>query len=313
MPRLDEVGSRVATYLDEQGGSVAAAPRPVELVWTQDTDGDGLYDTTERLLGTDSAVRDSDGDDCSDLYELAAFSDPLNGSNTPAGTYFVRPFAYQYDLQTLRFSFLVFEPSGRMPSVLDRWGLIYREQWEDASPYLPMLRFVRRIDRSQLGDAAPANSAVFEVGYNTPRRMFVDQDPNYLGWHLYFSANWGQSLLHGVFNLRQVRGELVETVFATTPGTGGGGQLGAGFATFRPFDAGGAEAGGWQPNRACVLYLSSSAYQQRETGLAWFPVTSATCEPLSFAFCSPGCTSTEWSIQSGQAVRVLDPFALAGL
>lgn len=293
--------------------TVDAAPVAPEIPrWGQDSDGDGLQDTCERVLGMDPFQSDTDGDGFSDLYEFTAFGDPHSSASAPSTTSFTRPYAYQLDASTIRFSFFIFEPSGRSQTVLDRWGLIYRERWEDASPLLPMVRFQRRFD--QLGSAAPAGAAVFEVGYNTPRNLFTHQDPNYLGWHLYFSANWGPAVVHGVFNLRQVHGLLVETVFATTPPSGGGGgQLGASFATFRPFDAGVAEASAWQRNRACMLFLSSSAYQQRETGLAWFPVRAASCEPMSFAFCAPGCTSTEWSIQNSQAVRVLDPFALAGL
>jgi hypothetical protein len=296
--------------LGEAASTVEAAPTAAIAQWTEDQDGDGLYDNSEQLLGTDPLVVDSDGDGCSDLYEVSSFADPLNSTSVPAAGRFVRPFTYQLDAATIRFSFLIFEPAGQAETVIDRWGLIYRDRWEDASPFLPIVRFQRRIDT--LGTQAPSGSAVFEVGYNTPRILFYDQDPNYLGWHLYFSANWGSSVVHGVFNLRLVRGQLVETLFASTPG-GGGGQLGASFATFRPFDATGAEAATWQRNRACVLYLSNAPYHQQETGLAWFPVRSASCEPMGNAYCAPGCATTEWSVQNNQAVRLLDPFALAGL
>ncbi|MBK9386424.1 MAG: hypothetical protein IPN34_16550 [Planctomycetes bacterium] len=307
---LDGLGVWAADVATEAGHVVHAAPAASSPAWLMDTDGDGLHDNCERIFGTDLNLTDTDGDGCSDLYEFCAFGDPLDALTQPVTTHFVRPLAYQLDQHTLRFSFLVFEPSGQAQPVLDRWGLIYRERWEDASPYLPMVRYQRRID--QLGSAAPAGSAVFEVGYNTPRQLFTDADPNYLGWHLYFSANWGSSLLHSVFNLRQVRGLLVETLYVSAPG-GGGGQVGASFATFRPFDPGAAQAAAWQRNRACVLYLSSAPYQQRETGLAWFPVRAASCEPMNFAFCAPDCSATAWSIENSQAVRVLDPFALAGL
>jgi hypothetical protein len=308
---LEGLGRWLAANADREGHVVHAAPLPVAASWTQDRDGDGLHDTCERIFGTDPLLADTDGDGCSDLYEFTAFGDPLDAQNQPVTGYFVRPFVYQLDPTTLRFAFLIFEPSGQELPVLDRWGLIYRERWEDASPFLPMVRYQRRFD--QLGTAAPAGSAVFEVGYNVPRDLFMDPDPNYLGWHLYFSANWGPNLIHSVFNLRQVRGLLVETVYLSTGGGGGTGQVGAAFATFRPFDPGAAEANAWQRNRACVLYLSSAPYQQRETGLSWFPVRTAGCEPMNFAFCAPGCSSTEWSVQNNQAVRVLDPFALAGL
>lgn len=310
LEQLGDWAAGAADRADRVVEAAPAAPAACAPVWLADTDGDGLHDNCERIFGTDLNLSDTDGDGCSDLYEFCAFGDPLDPLGLPVTTHFVRPLAYQLDAHTLRFSFLIFEPSGQTQPVLDRWGLIYRERWEDASPYLPMVRYQRRID--QLGSAAPAGSAVFEVGYNTPRQLFVDADPNYLGWHLYFSANWGNSLLHSVFNLRQVRGLLVETLYVSQPG-GGGGQGGASFATFRPFDPGAAQAASWQRNRACVLYLSSAPYQQRETGLAWFPVRTASCEPMNFAFCAPDCTATAWSIENSQAVRVLDPFALAGL
>lgn len=48
-----------------------------------DSDGDGVADTQERLLGTDPNRADSDGDGASDGHELAAGSDPRDGSDLP--------------------------------------------------------------------------------------------------------------------------------------------------------------------------------------------------------------------------------------
>jgi hypothetical protein len=52
-------------------------PYPDELIRT-DSDGDGLWDTSERQAGTNLSLPDSDGDGLSDFEEIASFTDPLN-------------------------------------------------------------------------------------------------------------------------------------------------------------------------------------------------------------------------------------------
>ncbi|MEM1083399.1 MAG: LamG-like jellyroll fold domain-containing protein [Verrucomicrobiota bacterium] len=49
-----------------------------------DTDGEGLNDDAEALLGTDPALPDTDDDDYSDYVEVMLGSDPLNPLSTPA-------------------------------------------------------------------------------------------------------------------------------------------------------------------------------------------------------------------------------------
>lgn len=291
----------------------APAPTPILFPWNSDADADGLDDTYELVLGTDPTVADTDGDGYFDLIEFVAQSDPHFAGSVPAARSASRSVVYQKDAWTMRFAFLVYEPSGLSQNVTDRWGLIYRDGWEDASGVLHAVRTERTF--AHLGQNV--NGKVFEVGYNVPLGLLSSQDPNYLGWHFYFSAGWGSNVLSGVFNLRKVQGMLVETLYFPQwlgSGTGGGNPpLSAAFASFRPFDVQTAETQAWQRNRACFLYLSTTPYQQRETGLAWFPVQNAFCEPSSFAYCAPGCNQSAWSLQNNQAVRVLDPFALAGL
>ena len=48
-----------------------------------DTDGDGLTDHFEEVLGTDGSRSDTDGDGYWDAEELARQSNPLNAANVP--------------------------------------------------------------------------------------------------------------------------------------------------------------------------------------------------------------------------------------
>ncbi|MEI6309374.1 MAG: hypothetical protein WCP58_07015, partial [bacterium] len=52
-------------------------PYPKELI-CRDSDGDGLWDTSERQIGTDLSLPDSDGDGLTDFQELVNLTDPLN-------------------------------------------------------------------------------------------------------------------------------------------------------------------------------------------------------------------------------------------
>ena len=50
-----------------------------------DTDGDGLTDAAERIIGTRSDQKDTDGDGVADLEEIQQGQDPLSGLNLPVG------------------------------------------------------------------------------------------------------------------------------------------------------------------------------------------------------------------------------------
>jgi cell wall-associated NlpC family hydrolase len=66
---------------------VAFANSPADLPPPTDTDGDGLTDEFERLLGTDPAAMDSDQDNLSDLYETTvSHTDPLAVDTDQDGT-----------------------------------------------------------------------------------------------------------------------------------------------------------------------------------------------------------------------------------
>ena len=68
-------GVRYDDTITQSGGT----PDGVWLGWVLpnvDSDGDGVIDAWEQLLGTDPQVADSDGDGCSDGEEILGYVDP---------------------------------------------------------------------------------------------------------------------------------------------------------------------------------------------------------------------------------------------
>ena len=60
----------------------ATRAQPIRLMTALDTDGDGLLDAEEEMIGTDPSNSDTDGDGTSDYDEVySAFTDPLTGSS----------------------------------------------------------------------------------------------------------------------------------------------------------------------------------------------------------------------------------------
>ena len=53
----------------------------VSIVFSPDTDGDGLTDANEDWLGTDPLKKDTDGDDMPDGWEITQKFDPTNGAD----------------------------------------------------------------------------------------------------------------------------------------------------------------------------------------------------------------------------------------
>ncbi|MCI0635984.1 MAG: hypothetical protein L0206_19025 [Actinobacteria bacterium] len=81
--KIDKVG--VVEFTTPENGRRFALPRIVlKHANPHDTDGDGLSDQAEFVLGTDPRSRDSDADGVSDLAEAQQGTDPLDGR--PAGT-----------------------------------------------------------------------------------------------------------------------------------------------------------------------------------------------------------------------------------
>ncbi|WP_017719654.1 Ig-like domain-containing protein [Kamptonema formosum] len=85
----DQLNNRLGTFSGKTGasGSPTNIP-PLRFMSTSDlpdTDGDGLVDDAERVIGTIASNTDSDGDGINDLAELQQGLDPLGGRAFPTG------------------------------------------------------------------------------------------------------------------------------------------------------------------------------------------------------------------------------------
>jgi hypothetical protein len=77
----------------------------VSVTTSKDTDGDGISDVYENLIGTNPDNPDSDGDGISDGAEIAAGTDPLNSDNTaPVISSFVRTSSSPTGNRTITFT-----------------------------------------------------------------------------------------------------------------------------------------------------------------------------------------------------------------
>lgn len=83
-PLRGEIG--VVAGVTGLSGSQTSLPRLIMLPDNNpDTDGDGMSDKAEKILGTDPFNRDSDGDGISDLAEIQQGTDPLSGRAVATG------------------------------------------------------------------------------------------------------------------------------------------------------------------------------------------------------------------------------------
>lgn len=79
---LDQTATlKVVAFIE--GGPVSAIEGGFYQRTNPDSDGDGLDDSVEATLGTNSRVADSDGDNYGDGYEVAKGSSPVDKADVP--------------------------------------------------------------------------------------------------------------------------------------------------------------------------------------------------------------------------------------
>lgn len=268
-----------------------------------ESNGGGLPDQLELILGLDPDLADTDGDGFSDAEEFARGSHPARATSVPAGN-------------SIKLAMGAYESDGRVhvPVVL----------------YFPDGNF----RTGQFGLSILAGSSIVPVplhefrGGNPmqvleasdPTGIVVILDPTVSSELVYslgsFSlcatiADGGQYIAADAINLAVVDGVILETVFTGYRGDISSAQVGAGVGgVYRPLTPG-TGAGGSPPPGAvwsCGQICSQTTVIVGVLGaVITQEVVAADCVDGWDAYCSPGCAATV-----GSTVKVIDPAVLVG-
>ncbi len=291
------------------GCFAAAAPagKPVRAAQVQpgtpqeqidpDTDGDGLSDPLEAILGTNPAGVDTDSDGFSDAEELARQSDPGNRSSFPgseASGVGIAVTAHDGSLHAV--SALYFQDGSLSDKTFQLGAMIHGN--------------VVNIDPSRYGNAllhiVPSSDPSAVVAVLDAR---LPQNPLLLAGSMsLFSTVAGADgvvTAASVIDLVALDGVVMErqlSYFSAAPGSTPQTGAGAG-GLYRPL--GGSIPATWNEGQVCAQSLAVVGV---EGPVVTQEVEDAGCEDSLEGACSPGgCSAT-----IGTTVRVMDPLALIG-
>jgi len=263
-----------------------------------DTDGDGLVDELESVLGTWPCQADTDGDSFSDLEEVARESNPLDSSNFPLT---LDPSVAMVGFQLGRrvhIATLVFVPDGNLHTKCLRFGARVGEQMFPVS--LAAMRGgapIRVRNGSALGSKIVVLDPLIRAEAVLARR----------GASVFATlAQQGTYLDAETCDFAALQGSLYQFVRIsgagmTMPAPGGTG-IGLGHA-YRPIDP-----SNQSPSNAMGEICAQTTTVVRVVGaVVTHEVIAADCVPGWDTFCPPGCVNTV-----GSTVRSIDPAALIG-
>jgi hypothetical protein len=272
---------------------LAAAAGP----WRADSDGDGLADDQELVLGTSPDLADSDGDGYSDLEERARNSDPLDPTSVPGSAAVDVGTCASCVAGYVSMVSAVYSDSADLDSIRLEVGVVYQGR---------IFRFSPRSFRNSRasiyqGRDAHANIAVVEVGI--PAALV-----RRLGQVSLFSVVRGSgpnpiTPRASVLPLVDFSGVIVaveehNATFATANNDHPTGVV------YRPLASEDEIPSTWNGGEICFQHTSPVG----RNGISLVQeVDSATCQPMD-TFCSP----MDCSAGVGKALELPDPAALIG-
>ncbi len=262
-----------------------------------DTDGDGLSDALEHILGTSSTSVDSDDDGFSDSEELARHSDPTARNSVPASQPMSVGIAVTAHDGTIHAISALYYDDGVLADKTFQLGMMIHGN-------------VVNVDPSRYGYAAldivpshDPNAVLAVLEARLPARPL-----HLVGQLSLFSTVAGPSGIvqsASAINLVSVEGVILERdVSYFLNSSTGAPQTGAGAGgLYRPL--GGSIPSTWSQGQVCAQTLSVVGV---DGPVVTQEVEDANCEDALDGACSPGGCSAS----IGTTVRIMDPVALVG-
>jgi hypothetical protein len=294
-------GGAVAAVLGAVAGAaawlgVARAPLPVVSAGERagfDSDGDGLHDALELVMGLNSARFDTDGDGFGDGEEVARRTNPHRNTLFPSSAEIsVSMDAYAANGRVHAMT-AVYLPSGSGVNPRDiRFGVELGGQ-------------LRLIPRNQLRGGEPASLIPLMCGaslvvFDPVLPEAVVQARGGISMFAVVTVN-GTVVAADALNVRASGGQLFERVDRFGPG-GDATPVGS---IYRPLTSGGPSSGVTQnPGQICA---QKTAVLAVIGALVTEEVIEAECIDGWDAYCSPGCAATV-----GSTLKKIDPAALIG-
>ena len=273
----------------------------------RDSDGDGLVNLQESVLGTNKFQADTDGDGFSDLEELARKSSPLFPQSVPEGDRIKLGMTCRGGDTQLHATIAIYLPDGSLRNKSFKAGILVGTRMSSLTE--AYLLHHAKLTLHPAADPA-AKIAVLDLPIS-PRlvrhygHMTVYATVGDDAHGVVQAADCIQLLAFGQTVVLQVANPMS---FASTSlggsgqqtGGSGGGNIGS---IYIPLPIGG-DSSGWTPGQVCVqqtaLIGSSGAMITQE-------VTSAECQDGWDGYCPSSCASTV-----GNTYVTVDPLALIG-
>jgi hypothetical protein len=294
-------GGAVATMLGVVGGAawmrVARAPLPVVNAGERagfDSDGDGLHDALEFVMGLNSARFDTDGDGFGDGEEVARHTNANRSTLFPSSS-------------ALSVSMDAYAANGRVHAVT----AVYLPAGSGVNPR--DIRFgielggqLRLIPRNQLRGGEPPRLIPLMCGARLvvfdpvlPESVVLARGG--VSMFAVVTVN-GTVVAADALNVRAAGGQLFETVDRPSP-NGDATPVGS---VYRPLSSGGGPSSGLTqiPGQICA---QKTAVLAVIGAMVTEEVIEADCIDGWDAYCSPGCAATV-----GSTLKKIDPAALIG-
>jgi hypothetical protein len=278
-------GERVAPVVHAGGDRMA------------DTDGDGLVDELELVLGTSPDLVDTDGDGYSDTEELARDSSPTSAGSLPGPEEVGVGMAASFDGLFLHPVVAIYAQDGDLSTKPLKMGVLAR----GSIVHLPLSFFSTNSTWTEVPAAqAGAKLVVFDPSIHKSYLMRTGS----LSFFATLSVN-GKVVVADAVNLLWKGGVAVQ-YFQTAPQGSGSPNYTVGQGTgglYTPL-SGDSVPNDWTPGEVCaqalvVVGVSGPIVTQE--------VVSAGCQSGWDGYCDSGCAAT-----TGTTVDVLDPAALIG-